>query len=127
MTPVKAADLETRLINGVIQHSSQTVLGDVEVTATSPAGVLVDVVKANADAVGCIAKLLAVKFASMPLAKAVDLETRLINAGIQHSSQPILGEVEVIATSPAGVLVDVVKALADTVVVIAKALAVKFT
>lgn len=62
MTPVKAADLEGRLVSAGIRHETQVVLGEVEVTAMAPAGVLVDVVKANADAVGCTAKVLAVKF-----------------------------------------------------------------
>jgi hypothetical protein len=62
MTSAKAIDLETRLINAGIEHTSVQVLGDVKVTAVSTAGVLVDTVKTVADVVGCTAKALRVEF-----------------------------------------------------------------
>lgn len=62
MTPAKAIDLETRLINAGIEHSSTTVLGDTKVTAVSGPGVLIDTIQTVATAVGCVAKAQRVEF-----------------------------------------------------------------
>lgn len=48
-------------------------------------------------------------------ADAIDLMSRLVNAGITHKSTEVLGDVTVVAQSADGVSVNVIKQVADAV------------